>query len=105
MNQRDQSLTQDINLNFLKKDIEKHRYSLNSFQHEDAINDTTEVREIIPVVTIRDAIFAVKGDISIIGGLPKAGKTSVCAFLLATALQNNPSSKFDSLFLRLLRHA
>lgn len=102
MNHSTESTNQSVGLSIdaIKNDIEKNRHSLNTFQHEDAINDTTEVREIVPVVTIRDAIFAVKGDISIIGGLPKAGKTSVCAFLLATALQKNSSAKFDSLFLK-----
>ncbi len=70
------------------------------FQHEDAINDKTPIREIVPVIRIRDSIFAVKGDISIIGGLPKVGKTSVCAFLIATALLDRSPEGFDSLGIR-----
>ncbi len=70
-------------------DIEYNRNESFSFEHEDAINDKTEIKLIVPVITIKDSTFAVRGDISIIGGHPKTGKTSVCAFLLATALMKD----------------
>lgn len=60
---------------------------------------STESDPIIPVIKIRDSIFAVKGDISIIGGLPKAGKTSVCAYIIATALKEFNSDQ-DTLGIR-----
>lgn len=67
---------------------------------EDEINDHTEIGDIVPVITIRESVFAVKGDISIIGGLPKVGKTSVCAFILATSLMKDVPTEFDSLGIR-----
>lgn len=77
-----------------QNDIKLH---LNEFDTDpDEINDSTHVEDIVPVIRIRDAIFAVKGDISIVGGLPKAGKTSISAFMLATALMKEISGK-DSL--------
>lgn len=41
------------------------------------------------LVTIRESTFARKGDFSLIVGQPKAGKTTVSQFLIATALMKN----------------
>ena len=84
-------------LSALKADAEKHINELEAFQHEDEINDSTIVSDPVPVIMIRDSIFAVKGDISIVGGLPKAGKTSCSVFMIATALMKDKPAGFDSL--------
>lgn len=75
------------------RDIE----SISDYQHPDEINDTTEINDPEPVIIIRESIFAVRGDISIVGGLPKAGKTSCSAFMIATALMKDRPENFDSL--------
>jgi hypothetical protein len=54
------------------------------------ITSSSNIPEIEPVVKIGDSVFAVKGDISVVGGLPKAGKTAISVFILATAVQNIP---------------
>jgi hypothetical protein len=41
------------------------------------------------LITIRETIFARKGDFSLIVGQPKAGKTTVSQFFIATALKQN----------------
>lgn len=47
------------------------------------ITDTTDVPNIVPTIKILDATVAIRGDIMVIGGKEKAGKTSVAAFILA----------------------
>lgn len=84
-----------LSVSALKADIENNSLRLKSFHHDDAINDDTKVSDPITVVTIRESTFAVKGDISVVGGQPKAGKTSTSVFMIATALTKEP--KFDSL--------
>jgi hypothetical protein len=76
-----------IQLEHIERDLQEKKRELE--QDEDEINDYTDIGEIVPVINIRDSVFAVKGDISIIGGQPKVGKTSVCAFILATALMKD----------------
>ncbi len=86
-----------FNLSVLKEDVAQNIYNLQSFQHEDALDDNTKVSDPIPVITIRESVFAVRGDISVVGGLPKAGKTSCSVFMLATALMKERTENFDSL--------
>ncbi len=64
---------------------------------QDEINDETHIPEITPIVKIGGETFASKGDIAIIGGLPKVGKTSVCIYILATSLLENVPDGFDCL--------
>jgi len=80
-------------LELVAKDVE----SIGEYQHPDEINDSTQISDPEPIIMIRESIFAVKGDISIVGGQPKAGKTSCSAFMLATALMKDIPENFDSL--------
>ena len=60
----------------------------------------TYASQIIPIeatVTIAGSYFAVKGDISVVGGLPKAGKTAISVFILGTALVPHVPSIMDTL--------
>ncbi len=75
-----------MDLKTIRGDVEWHKNSFYQFEHEDQISFTSKIQDPVPVIKIRDSVFAVKGDISVIGGLPKAGKTSCSAFILATAL-------------------
>ncbi|MBL7854844.1 MAG: AAA family ATPase [Cyclobacteriaceae bacterium] len=75
-----------VKLGAFQKDIEKHILPVVNEFDGDRITDESIIPPIIPVIEIGGSIFAAKGDLSIIGGLPKVGKTSVCAFMLATAL-------------------
>jgi hypothetical protein len=67
---------------------------------KDTINDKTKIKDIEPIVKINDSNFAVKGDFSIVGGLPKVGKTTICAFMIATSLMKDVPEDFDSLGIR-----
>jgi len=66
----------------------------------DTINDRTKIKDIEPIIKIMDSNFAVKGDFSIVGGLPKVGKTTICAFMIATAFMEVIPDNFDSLGIR-----
>lgn len=66
---------------------------------EDRITSKSNIKPIEPIVKIADANFASRGDFSVVGGLPKAGKTSVAAFLIATALMKNCEGR-DTLSIR-----
>ena len=89
-----------IDLDSIKNDIDSKSKALRSVVHEDEINDDTLVSDPEPVILIRDSVFAVKGDISVVGGLPKAGKTSCSVFMIATALMKERPEGFDSLSIR-----
>lgn len=52
------------------------------------ITEDTPVKPEEPRVYIRSSVFALAGEISIIAGVPKVGKSAVCAPLLATAFMN-----------------
>jgi hypothetical protein len=67
-------------------DYEKYRVS-----HSSDIADET------PIIFINDRKIAVNGDISFITGQPKAGKTSIAAFIIATALMENIPNELDTL--------
>jgi uncharacterized Zn-binding protein involved in type VI secretion len=74
------------------------------FSKDDILNcrvdHSTQVKEIVPAVKIDGCPFAVKGDISIIGGLPKAGKTTIAVNIIGTALMEQIPDDFDSLKIR-----
>jgi hypothetical protein len=96
----EQGKPDSIDIAIFKEDAQKNKAALVKDLLADEINDKTEIGEIVPVIHIRDSVFAVKGDISIVGGLPKVGKTSVCAYLIATAFMKNIPESFDSLCIR-----
>lgn len=75
----------------------KGNYTIPESLLKDTITDETEIREIEPIVKINDANFAVRGDFSIVGGLPKVGKTTICAYMIATGLMKDIPEGFDSL--------
>lgn len=62
------------------------------------ITSKTVLPKMIPVITIKDAVFAVKSDISFVAGPPKSGKTALVPYILATALTPDPA--FDSMGIR-----
>lgn len=66
----------------------------------DEINDETIINDIEVVIEVGGAPFAVKGDISIVGGKPKAGKTSVSPYMIATSLMKRIPEGFDTLQIR-----
>ncbi len=66
---------------------------------QDRITDESKVPELEPIVRIDESVFAVKGDISVVGGLPKAGKTAISVFMLGTALKQL-SINVDTLSIR-----
>jgi|GEM_PF-2178248 len=97
-NQKDHPNAVEFTLSIVKSDIVEKQRDLD--YDEDEINDHSDIGEIIPVIEIRNCVLAAKGDISIIGGLPKVGKTSVCSFILSTAFMKNIPAGFDTLGIR-----
>jgi hypothetical protein len=61
------------------------------------IDLTVKVPKIVPTVFIGGSRFAVKGDISMISGKPKSGKSTITKMVLATALMKEKPQDFDSL--------
>jgi len=61
------------------------------------ITDDSDVLDPVPFVTVNGSTFASLGDISFISGAPKAGKSSVTGFILATALMKEKPTGLDSL--------
>ncbi len=64
------------------------------------IDTSVKVNPIIPTVFIAGSRFAVKGDISMISGKPKAGKSTITKMILATALMKEVSNDTDTLSIR-----
>lgn len=65
-----------------------------------SVRITDEYEEMKPIVTIDNAVFGVNGDISFISGLPKAGKSTISRFVLATALMKSVPNDCDTLSIR-----
>lgn len=76
-----------------------NRYTLSDLA-SDAINDSSDIPDIEPVILIGGANFAVKGDISIVGGQPKTGKTTISSFMMATAFMKEIDEENDFLQIR-----
>lgn len=61
------------------------------------ITDQSDILDPVPFVTVNGSTFASLGDISFVSGAPKAGKSSITGFILATALMENKPYGLDSL--------
>ncbi|GAA4839870.1 AAA family ATPase [Algivirga pacifica] len=83
-----------------EQSVQDSEYMSLSYLHRFRITHQTQIPEIVPMITIRESTFAIKGDISFVAGLPKAGKTSIAAFMLATALMEEISDELDTLEIR-----
>jgi hypothetical protein len=85
-----------------KKDFHSQVLSnLSTYQ----ITHNSEISDETPVVYINEKKFAVKGDISFITGQPKAGKTSIATYILATAFLKDVPKELDTLQIRSTHHA
>lgn len=79
--------------------VSKSEFSSIESIFKDSITDKSLIPDIETVVEIGGSSFAVKGDISVVGGLPKAGKTAISVYLLGTALKHIPPER-DTLSIR-----
>lgn len=61
------------------------------------VSTKNEYKEMKPIIKISESVFGVNGDISFVSGLPKAGKSTITRFMIATALMQEKPSDFDSL--------
>lgn len=61
---------------------------------------SNQYREMKPVIKIGEAVFAVNGDISFTSGLPKAGKSTITRFMIATALMPFIPPEHDTISIR-----
>ncbi|MEZ4904240.1 MAG: hypothetical protein R2822_22055 [Spirosomataceae bacterium] len=68
-----------------------------SFFESSIITDQSEISDPVPFVTVNGSTFASLGDISFVSGAPKAGKSSVTGFIIATALMKEKPKDLDSL--------
>jgi len=83
----------------LKQQLEG-KYVIPKWVTKIRIKDATKVADKEPVVFIRDVDFAVKKECSFITGQPKAGKTTLSSFIIATSLMKKIPEDFDSLGIR-----
>ena len=61
---------------------------------------SNQYKEMKPVIKIGEAVFAVNGDISFTSGLPKAGKSTITRFMIATALMPFIPPENDTISIR-----
>jgi len=61
------------------------------------ITSQSNIPDIQPIITIAGSIFAIKGDISFVAGLPKAGKSAISSFMIATGLIQQIPEHLDTL--------
>ena len=80
-----------------KKEIIK--YNLEQLQKLN-VTLSNQYKEMNPVIRIGEAVFAVNGDISFTSGLPKAGKSTITRFMIATALMPYIPPDYDTLSIR-----
>ena len=71
------------------KDLEKLRIKLSN-----------QYPDMKPVIRVGEATFGVNGDISFISGLPKAGKSTITRFMIATALMKEVPESCDTISIR-----
>ncbi|QIP12989.1 hypothetical protein G8759_10305 [Spirosoma aureum] len=64
------------------------------------LTDASNVPPIETTITVKDGIFAIKGDISFVSGMAKSGKSTICRYIIATALMETIPDDFDSLSIR-----
>ncbi len=61
------------------------------------ITEESHIPDVVPTITVKNGTFAIQGDISFISGAPKSGKSSLCQFILSTALMETIPDAFDTL--------
>jgi hypothetical protein len=95
-----------LSIHDVSKDIEKQKRALEEdvlakYAHllRDRITASSNIKPIVPIVSVSGSNIASKGDFSVVGGLPKAGKTSIAVPMIATALIENTEG-IDSLSIR-----
>jgi hypothetical protein len=85
----------------LKNDDEKLKvkYDLEAIKKL-GVTLSNQYKEMKPVIKIGEAVFAVNGDISFTSGLPKAGKSTITRFMIATALMPSIPPEHDTISIR-----
>ncbi|MGM9510931.1 hypothetical protein ACS5NO_24565 [Larkinella sp. GY13] len=64
------------------------------------LTDESDVPPVEATISVKDGIFAIKGDISFVSGMAKSGKSTICRYIMATALMETLPEGFDSLGIR-----
>jgi hypothetical protein len=78
---------------------EEIKYNLDDI-NKLSITLSNQYKPMKPVVRISEAVFAVNGDISFVSGLPKAGKSTITRFMIATALMPHIPQEYDTISIR-----
>jgi hypothetical protein len=78
---------------------EEFKYNLDDIKKL-SITLSNQYKEMKPVIRIGEAVFAVNGDISFTSGLPKAGKSTITRFMIATALMPLIPQEHDTISIR-----
>lgn len=78
---------------------EEIKYNLDDIKKL-SITLSNQYKEMKPVIRIGEAVFAVNGDISFTSGLPKAGKSTITRFMIATALMPHIPQEHDTISIR-----
>lgn len=89
-NKLDESKTSEFEgIKYSFEEIEKLRVKLSN-----------KYSEMKPVIRVGESTFGVSGDISFISGLPKAGKSTITRFMIATALMKEVPESCDTISIR-----
>ncbi len=78
--------TENQVIKYTLKDIENIR-----------VTRANQYKEMKPVIKIGGSVFGVNGDISFVSGLPKAGKSTITRFMIATALMKEKPENLDTI--------
>lgn len=76
--------------------VDSEKSFLETFESS-MITDQSDISDPVPFVSVNGSTFASLGDISFISGTPKAGKSSITGFIIATALMKEKPKDLDSL--------
>lgn len=80
-------------------EIESFRYFLKDIEGL-RVRQSNQYSDMKPVIRVGESTFGVTGDISFISGLPKAGKSTITRFMIATALMKEVPESCDTISIR-----
>ncbi|MEA5402159.1 hypothetical protein VB776_04505 [Arcicella sp. DC2W] len=97
---KDTEIPQEYKLKKSKSvDSETFKYNLLDIENI-KVNVSTQYSDMKPVIRVGESTFGVNGDISFVSGLPKAGKSTITRFMIATALMKEVPESCDTISIR-----
>ncbi|MEA5402548.1 hypothetical protein VB776_06460 [Arcicella sp. DC2W] len=97
---KDTEIDQESKQNISKStDLQVIKYDLNDIEKL-RVRQSNQYSDMKPVIRVGESTFGVTGDISFISGLPKAGKSTITRFMIATALMKEVPESCDTISIR-----